>query len=154
MERGVCEVPLIATGVINWADAATVLSASGWLRLRGAVDAGTRAALTDAAPPTWTPLPEIEQGVRQGGQSCGAFFNDAAVAVQEFGTKICVSLNVARRDLPPVPCFNEVQWGRSDDGVGFITTHRDPPGAGGVIAIVTLSGRALFRVWHGSNPTE
>lgn len=147
-------VPLIAADVVDWADAATVLSASGWLRLRGAVDARTRAALTEAAPPTWTPLPEIEQGVRQGGQSCGVFFNNASVAVREFGAEICGSLSVARRDLPPVPCFNEVQWGRSHDGVGFITAHRDPLGAGGVIAIVTLSGRALFRVWHGSNATE
>lgn len=32
-------------------------------------------------------------------------------------------------------------------GHHFITAHRDPPGVGGVIAIITLEGVARFRVW-------
>lgn len=43
--------------------------------------------------------------------------------------------------------FNHVQWGRADRGEGFITPHRDPPGATGVIAILTIDGAAIFGVW-------
>src|ERR1700722_3573533 len=53
----------------------------------------------------------------------------------------------APRTWSPLPEIEgrEVQWARSNEGVGFITAHRDPPAAGGIIAIVTLAGRALFR---------
>lgn len=139
---------------IAWADAGAALHEVGWLRLEGAVDSRTRAAFVEAAPATWMPLPEVEGGVRQGGLSCGVFLENAPSAVQEFGHQISESLDAARRDWPPVPGFNEVQWGRSHEGIGFITAHRDPPTAGGIIAIVTLSGRALFRVWQGSEATE
>lgn len=52
--------------------------------------------------------------------------------------------------LEPVPKFNEVSWTHYPAAMGFITKHRDPPGAGGVIAIATLTGRATFRVWADS----
>ena len=139
---------------VDWTGAATSLIDNGWIRLAGAVRGRTCARLIEAAPGEWAPLPEVEMDVHQGGFSCGVFFDRAASEVQEFGRTVCDSLTKARPDLPAVPCFNEVQWGRSHDGVGYITAHRDPPGAGGVIAIVTLRGRAVFRVWQGSRPTE
>lgn len=149
------EVRLTLVGrPVEWANAAAALIEYGWMRLQGVVDDRTCAALAKAAPSTWAPLPEVEGRVRQGGLSCGIFFDNAPRIVQDLGREICTSLTEARPDLLPVPWFNEVQWGRSHNGVGFITPHRDPPGAGGIIAIVTLSGHALFRIWQGSNATE
>jgi hypothetical protein len=139
---------------VDWNDAASSLVERGWVRLERVVDADTCGRMAEAAPPTWTPLPEEEGEVHQGGQRSGVFFDDAASTVQRFGRTICDGLTNAAKDVPPVPCFNEVQWGRSHDGAGYITAHRDPPGAGGVIAIVTLRGRARFRVWRGSHATE
>lgn len=144
----------IAKGVVDWVDAAAALRDKGWVRLERALDDRRRSQLREAAPPTWAPLPEVEGRVRQGGLSCGVFFSDAAAEVQEFGDEIHESLTAAGHGLAPVPRFNEVQWGRSREGVGFITAHRDPPAAGGIIAIATLEGRALFRVWEGSEAIE
>lgn len=137
----------------DWAEAATLISERGWVRIEGALGRRTCAEFIEAAPLSWEPLPK-DEGPRQGGQSCGVFFDDASRSVREFGDEICNGLTIARSDLPPIPRFNEVQWGRSHDGVGFIAPHRDPPGIGGVIAIVTLAGRALFRVWQTSDVTE
>jgi hypothetical protein len=128
--------------VIDWFAVAGELGDGGWVRLRAAVNEEARTVLTEAAPPTWSLLPEIEGRVRQGGWSSGVFFDHAVLSVQEFGRNICEELNAGARHLPAVPLFNEVQWGRSQEGMGFITAHRDPPAAGGIIAIVTLTGRA------------
>lgn len=144
------------TGVeaVDWADAASSLIETGWIRLEGVVEARACARRAGAAPTTWEPLPEVEGEVHQGGLRSGVFFDSAAPAVRQFGRTICDSLTAARSDIPAVPCFNEVQWGKSHDGIGYITAHRDPPAAGGVIAIVTLRGHAVFRVWQGSQATE
>lgn len=50
--------------------------------------------------------------------------------------------------LPPLPAFNHAEWCRAEGGQKFITPHRDPPMAGGVIAVLTTRGRAPFRVWE------
>ena len=147
-------MPWTGRDLVDWAEVASAVSERGWLRLEGVVDGRTRAVLAEASPSPWTPLPEVEGRVRQGGLSCGVFFDDAPAPVREFGHHICNSLSDARHDWPRVPDFNEVQWGRSLGGIGFITAHRDPPGVGGVIVIATLSGRALFRIWQGSRATE
>jgi hypothetical protein len=139
---------------VKWTDVATSLIERGWVRLEGVAQGHTCAQLIEAAPGTWAPLPDVVMDVRQGGLSTGVFFDRAAASVQEFGRAVCDSLTKAGSDVPAVPCFNEVRWGRSQDGIGYITAHRDPPGAGGVIATVTLWGEAVFRVWHGPQATE
>lgn len=53
----------------------------------------------------------------------------------------------AMTGLPPLPAFNHAEWCRAERGQKFITPHRDPPMAGGVIAVLTTRGRASFRVW-------
>jgi hypothetical protein len=92
--------------------------------------------------------------VRQNGASTGCFFDRSATTVREVGLTICGAISKARpRDAPEVPCFNEVRWHKSQAGDGHsITAHRDPPLCGGVIAIVTLFGRATFRVWETEEP--
>jgi hypothetical protein len=47
-----------------------------------------------------------------------------------------------------------VTWGKTLDGRSFISRHRDPPTAGGVIATVTLRGRAKFRVFDEDEAIE
>jgi hypothetical protein len=39
-------------------------------------------------------------------------------------------------------------------GFGYITRHRDPPTAGGIIAITTLAGHARFRVWDDDGVSD
>jgi hypothetical protein len=148
------EHELSGVELVDWADAISCLIDRGWVRLEGVVQAGERARLADAAPAAWEAVPEVEGEVHQAGLRSWVVFDGAASVVQHFGRTICGYLASVRSDIPAVPCFNEVQWGKSHDGVGYITAHRDPPAAGGVIAIVTLRGRALFRVWHDSRATE
>jgi hypothetical protein len=75
--------------------------------------------------------------------------------VRSFAESIELAINRTRSaELLELPAFNHAQWGRSIDGVGFITAQRDPPTAGGMIAITTLAGRARFRVWDDDGVTE
>jgi len=147
-------VSSITDGDVDWASAADALCGQGWVRLKRAVSDHGVAELVEGAPDTWEQLPEYEASVRQGGLTCHIFFRDAPSAVQRFGEEIRSSLMAAQPEVPPIPHFNEVQWARSQDGVGFITAHRDPPGVGGIIAILTIQGHALFRVLEGPTATE
>jgi hypothetical protein len=155
---GHCVVVRAQLGMVDWMSAAESLRDRGCVRLAGAVDGPTCAGFVPAAPMTWMPVSDVQGSpVRQGGLTCGIFFEDAEPVVRDFGTAICDALDSARRsDVPVLPRFNEVTWGRSQDGVNFITPHRDPPSVGGVIAIVTLHGTARFRVWDdaGANKWE
>lgn len=138
---------------IDWSAVGGALVGRGWARLEAALGDDDCAALAAAAPSSWTLLPATEGVVHQGGESCGVLFADAAPAVQAFGEIVCRGLGEAVRVAPPVPEFNEVQFGRSRAGVGFISQHRDPPRAGGIIVIVTIRGRSRFRVWHAEAVT-
>jgi hypothetical protein len=148
---------VVGTGldVVDWATVAVSVVDSGWVRLERAVSSDACAAIADAAPTTWRQLPEVEQSVRQGGLTCGVPFDEAPALVRAFGLAVCEALSDgAPTGTQRVPMFNDVTWGKSDQGVQYITAHRDPPGAGGVIAIVTLWGHARFRVWQGSQRIE
>ena len=52
-----------------------------------------------------------------------------------------------------MPSFNEATWTRYPDQVGHITAHRDPPAYQGVIAVFTLIGTAVFRIWNDLDST-
>ena len=140
---------------VDWATAAKALTLDGWVRLPGAVDGRSCARFLAAAPTPWIELESIEgRTVRQVGLHSGAYFDRASPEVQALGLAIVAGLDTHRNGdrpppppPPPVPDFNEVEWSRSADGVGYITAHRDPPAVGGVIAIVTLSGTTRFRLW-------
>lgn len=132
---------------LDWANAAAALSTRGWVRLETAVPLPVREALADAAPDTWSPLKELEYGVRQGGLTCGAFVEEAKAVVQSFASDVGAAVGTADPALPALPPFNEVQWGRDNDGAMFITPHRDPPTAGGIIAVLNIWGAAQFRLW-------
>jgi hypothetical protein len=149
-------VPGTSLDVLDWTTAARSLVDDGWVRLEDVVRGHTRGRLVDAAPTTWEPEPEVVGSVRQSGVSTGLYFDRAATTVQEVGLAITDALTEARPPgTPVVPCFNEVRWGRSHAGAGHsITAHRDPPLFGGVIAIVTLFGKARFRVWSGADAVE
>jgi hypothetical protein len=146
-----------ATGLegIDWTSAVNSLTAVGWVRFEGVVDGPTCAHLAGAAPMTWQAEAATIGNVRQSGLSCGVDVDRSDAIVRHFGIMICDSLTDA---LPPgtasVPCFNVATWGTSTNGIGYITAHRDPPAAGGVIATVTLWGQAAFRVWNGAQLTE
>lgn len=134
-----------------WTEAAAGLTDRGWTRLRQAFDVETGARLAAAAHDRWYSLDDVA-GIRQAGRNCGVFLADADPLVKGVARGICDSLAAALSAAArPLPSFNEVTWGTHHDGAHYITAHRDPPGAGGVIAILTLWGRARFRVWdeHG-----
>jgi hypothetical protein len=135
----------------DWAVAATSLLDAGFVRLEGAVPMDLCREVAAAAPATWEVEQETIGNVRQCATSTGLYLDRAAEAVRQLGAEICDSLSAA---FPPgttvPPLFNEVRWSKSEAGPGHsITAHRDPPLCGGVIAVVTLSGHAVFRVWSG-----
>jgi hypothetical protein len=139
----------------DWPAVARAVVLEGWARLPGFADEAVRAALTAAAPANWEVLPPAVASVRQGGMTSGATFDDVATVVRQFAFPVYDQLTAALpAGLPDLPRFNEVTWARSHDGAHFISAHRDPPGVGGVIAIVTLRGRALFQVLGRSGPAQ
>jgi hypothetical protein len=50
-------------------------------------------------------------------------------------------------NFPFVPGFNEVSWTRYPAHQGRITRHRDFREYGGIIAVFTLQGSSIFRVY-------
>jgi hypothetical protein len=149
----VANVERLQTGLesVDWAEVASELTRNGWIRLVGLVSAKACARLLGAAPATWTDTPEHQIGtVREAGMTCGVEFSSASLDVRRFGATIRDGINsVITEEVPPLPPFTDVQWGRPrPDGAQFITPHRDPARAGGVIAITTLIGAAHFRIWH------
>ncbi len=138
------------TAASVWSTAAGSLLRAGWARLPRFGDAQLLRELEDAAPDRWMAQSDVGR-IRQAGGLSGDFFDSTSPSVQAVG------INIRRRlaqslpaDIPQPPLFNEVAWSKShkDFGHHFITAHRDPPGVGGVIAIITLAGRARFRVWE------
>jgi hypothetical protein len=69
--------------------------------------------------------------------------------VQGLARSLAEGINSAITDgTSPVPPFNHAEWATTTpDGIGFITPHREPPTARGVIAITTLEGTARFCIW-------
>jgi hypothetical protein len=135
---------------IDWAEVVDQLTSRGWARLRGAVVHDALEALEHAAPGPWSSLPETEgsAGVRQAGLACHSAVDEAADGVRSLAEGICAGIESAV--IPGVallPVFNHAEWCRAEKGQKFITPHRDPDSAGGVIAILTIHGRAVFRVW-------
>lgn len=128
---------------VDWRAVAERLDGDGWIRLRQAIDGRSCTRLLAAAPTTWTALAH-SRTVRQSGFHCGAFVEHAGTEVNALAASIQDGIDGCG-SLPPLPAFNEAEWSR----MGYITAHRDPPGVGGVIAIVTLSGNAPFRAWPG-----
>lgn len=136
----------------DWADVAAELRGRGWSRLTAALDPATCTALEDAATGPWSSLPEVEgAGVRQAGRTAHAPVASSAPAVRRLAAAIRTGFD-ATGSTPPLPEFNHVQWGRPDRGRMFITAHRDPVTAGGIVAIATLRGRAAFRAWEHDGP--
>jgi hypothetical protein len=134
----------------DWEVIARQLVTPGWAHLKDAVEREVAAALEDAAPGPWTPLPETEgrAGVRQAGMACHSDVDGATAAVRSLGADIRKGIDRAGvRTVPPLPPFNHAEWCRADRGQKYITPHRDPQMAGGAIAILTIRGRARFRVW-------
>lgn len=135
---------------IDWAEVADQLISSGWARLSGAVGSDALEALEHAAPGSWSALPETEgsAGVRQAGVACHSSVDSAADSVRSLAEEIYAGVDGAiGRGVAPLPRFNHAEWCRADRGQKYITPHRDPDTAGGVIAVLTIHGRAVFRVW-------
>jgi hypothetical protein len=127
------------------------LAGRGWIRLAGVVDPTLRARLSEAAVRAGPPQPKTggDGHVRFGGLSAHEPVTDSAPSVQAFALSLIDGINSARPSgVVPIPYFNHAEWATTTpDGVGFITPHRDPPTAVGVIVITTLEGVARFCVW-------
>jgi hypothetical protein len=134
----------------DWSQVVSALAGPGWIRLTNAVDGASRARLRDAAAGTLAPLQEAgDRHVRMGGLTCHAAIDAAAPVVRELAKSLVDGINASLpSDAAPIAMPNHVQWTTTTpEGIGFITPHRDPPTALGVIAILTLEGRARFLVW-------
>jgi hypothetical protein len=141
---------------IDWTGVVRQLRERGWTRLPGAVASDDLADLEQAAPDAWSPSPETEggAGVRQAGLTSHSPVDAAADIVRSLAERIQKGIDSADSPTPPppLPAFNHAEWCTADGGRKFITPHRDPDTAGGVVAVVTLRGRAVFRIWDLDGP--
>lgn len=134
---------------VDWCSTVRCVMDDGWCRLPRAIHAGQVARLVDAAPEPWHPLPRDEGGgcVYQEGFATFSTLERADLDVRNVALSITTSLSNA---LPAgsleLPAFNDVSWTRYPERAGQITSHRDPPSCGGVIAVLTLAGTATFYV--------
>jgi len=138
---------------VAWRSVVDRLVSSGWARLREVIDPASLEALEAAAPTRWTSLPDTEgeAGVRQAGISAHRALDESPDVVRLLADSI--HHGIARVSSAPLPGFNHAQWCRAERGQKFITPHRDPNTAGGVIAVLTIRGRAVFRIWELEGPS-
>jgi hypothetical protein len=133
---------------IVWSEVADQLVSRGWARLTEAAPSHTLESLEQAALGPWSSLPEIEHGVRQAGLTCHRAVEEADDVVGALADAIRLGLDSAHiPGAAALPAFNHAEWCRAERGQKFITAHRDPHTAGGVIAVLTIRGTAVFRVW-------
>ena len=142
--------------VRDWAAAVASLAGPGWFHSEGALRPELVDDLREAPPENWHPLQEDEGGVRQFGFGAYLPMAKCGPTVVDVASELVSQLSIPAEAMgfPAVPSFNEVTWTRYPEGKGHITAHRDPPGAGGVIAVFTLEGGATYRVEDGSHRTE
>jgi hypothetical protein len=142
-------------GDVDWSEALLALWSCGWARLAGALPPLLCDELFAAAPATWVRQPDELGVVQQGGQHCGAPIEQAPAVLGELVDALAGAIDAAApAGCPPLPRWNEAEWNQDDDGTLFITQHRDPPLAGGTIAVLTLAGSARFRVWDDDGAHE
>jgi hypothetical protein len=136
---------------VHWDPIVSELRTRGWARIERAVEADLAVKLEAAAPGPWKPLPATEggAGVRQAGLACHSEVSSTSGVVADLAEAIRVGIDGAcKGGVPPLPAFNHADWCRAERGEKFITPHRDPSTAGGVIAVLTIRGEAPFRVWE------
>jgi len=137
--------------VADWPAVVAAIVERGWARLERAAAPAFAAALEAEAPDSWASLPTSEGTgfVRQGGLACHAEVTPSSRAVLHLADAIRLGIDGAGSGLglPPLPAFNHAEWCRAEAGAKFITPHRDPVTAGGVVAVLTIRGCCEFRVW-------
>lgn len=132
---------------VVWPEAAEALVLRGWARLADALPVEILHRLVNAPRPGWHRLPAEEGVARQEGFGSYLPLSEANTVVRGVAAEIAASLTDSSTALgaDEVAEFNEVNWSWYPAGRGHITAHRDPRAYGGVIAVVTLEGRARFR---------
>jgi hypothetical protein len=133
---------------VAWPDTVAALAAHGWAFAPQAVDDALAGRLAEDDGRQWRTSGD-EGVVKQHVIGSYSPFAESPPAVRAVGDELvaCLSAEAERQGLIPVPPFNEATWGRYPAGTGHITAHRDPPAYGGVVAVFTLFGQAMFRVW-------
>lgn len=133
---------------VAWSEMVAALATHGWARAPQALDDALARRLAEDDGRQWRTAGD-KGVVRQ--HVIGSYrpFAEAPAAVRAVGDEVVgrLSAEAGRQGLVPVPPFNEATWGRYPAGTGHITAHRDPAAYGGVVAVFTLFGQALFRVW-------
>jgi len=134
---------------LPWHDAVEQLLHRGWMHAADAIDSDLVEELADEERREWRLLGD-EGVVSQHAFGSYLPLDTARAAVRRVAERLVAGLSDAayKRDLPTLPPFNEVTWGRYPQGTGRITKHADPADYGGVIAIFTLRGAASFRVFR------
>ncbi|HVX47049.1 MAG TPA: hypothetical protein VHC49_24370 [Mycobacteriales bacterium] len=126
---------------LNGTTALTDLHRQRWSFVPGALP--DTAPLVRAAPDRWmTDESPDGSNVTYSSSSTGEALANCADPVQDLARSVVDQL----AGDEAVPMFNEAAWNRYQPGRGHISLHRDPPGAGGVIAVFTLYGEAVFTV--------
>ncbi|HLH99400.1 MAG TPA: hypothetical protein VKV06_01350 [Acidimicrobiales bacterium] len=141
---------------VPWDDVVSALPGPGWAHVPAAIDTDLAERLADDDRRQWRLLGD-EGGVHQHAFGSYTPFRETLPAVRLVGERLIAGLSetARRRGLPAPSDFNEATWGRYPAKSGRITVHSDPREYGGIIAVFTLRGHAIFRVFDGNNkPTE
>jgi len=126
------------------------MSEQGWTKIPEALTTAVIDQVREDDRRQWRLLGD-EGGVQQHAFGSYLPFDETLPAVRALGDRLVADLSDAalRLGLPALPRFNEVTWGRYPAGTGRISAHQDPAEYGGVIAVFTLQGQALFRILDG-----
>lgn len=136
--------------MVPWADAVAGLSDQGWTMVPNALMASVAEQVAEDDRRQWRLLGD-EGGVQQHAFGSYLPFDETLPVIRALGHQLVAGLSDAARrlGLPALPRFNEVTWGRYPAGTGRISAHQDPVEYGGVIAVFTLRGYAVFRILDG-----
>jgi len=122
----------------------------GWVRLAGHLDTAECAALAKPPALPWAEMAPQVGAVTQHGWFARLPFHQAPSPVQAFGSVMRATVSAALGQH--LPEWTDATWQRHEPGYGHIGPHRDQAYYTGVIAIVTLSGAAVFTVLVSRDP--
>jgi hypothetical protein len=133
------------------------VAGQGWSHIPGLLTVEVAAALCEERP---TPMcfeqaPE-DSPVQFLSSTSGALLTEDKPRLRALASALAQTLHEAAlaQALPAVPAFTEGTWCLYPAGAGFISAHRDPVNAVGVVATLTLRGSAVFRVHDDTGERE
>jgi len=142
-------MPTLSAEVGHWNEAFAELVENRWVHCPDVISNASALVLANEPDLDWEEL--VPEGVAfQNGTGALKQLTDTSEEVRSFVEVLHQLLDQAAQETvrTRLPQFNEANWSHYPAGVGRISAHRDPDDFTGLIAIFTLVGSALFRVFE------